>query len=157
MALIPLLTTLLVAEFRTKNLTTQLDPVRDTQFETEKRIGTYRNYLGREGHKQWGYTAKAEEVWNREGFDDAAGVLTSLAASCAFIESKCLMYMNLLDWFQKKVEGEGGESNKWQRSAQAVCNLKIGFLRCGLENDRLRAIHLGERAKVQVQAVSTTH
>lgn len=79
----------------------KLEEIRIQLYETEKRIGSHKNYQHKETHTRWGYYARGEDVWKREGFDAAGGELTSMVSDCVMLESKAQLYARLLNWIEE--------------------------------------------------------
>ena len=144
---------LLLAQLRTSTMPDKLEEIRIQLYETEKRIGSHKNYQHKETHTRWGYYARGEDVWKREGFDAAGGELTSMVSDCVMLESKAQLYARLLDWIEKmhcKVLSKSLDRGR----SDSLLNEKIWVLKGNLELSRIRSEYLGRRAEAQVQAVS---
>lgn len=153
---IPVLT--LLVELRMVKYPAILTKMRDDVYKIEKTLGTHKNYQHKATHTEWGYYARGDEVWKREGFEESAGELTSLAADCARLESKCRVYLKCLSWIQgltdELLSKLAVNSDSVMTKLTTAMNIKIGFTRDRLENDMNRSVYLGQRAQIQVQAVS---
>ena len=147
----PMLLPLIILETRTEHVVERLTPVRDQVYDTEKLIGSHKNYQKSAKHVKWGYYERGETVWARKGFDGSAGVLTSLAADAAFFESQCSAGLNFLFWIE-----EMHKASPLTCDLKPDLNSKIRFMRSGLENSRIRCGYLGRRAEIAVQQVSAS-
>ena len=144
---------LLLTQLRTSTMPGQLEEVRIQLYETEKRIGSHKNYQHKETHTRWGYYARGEDVWKREGFDAAGGELTSMVSDCVMLESRAQLYARLLNWIEemhRKVLPKSLHQGRYD----SLLNEKIRILKDNLELSRIRSEYLGRRAEAQVQAVS---
>ncbi|KAH0542499.1 hypothetical protein FGG08_003095 [Glutinoglossum americanum] len=152
----PMLLPTILVELRTKSIPNNLSKIRTAVYETEKVIGTHKNYEHKSTHARWGYYAQGREVWDREGFESSAGELTSLASHCVLLESKCQINLRLLQWIEEMDNalplGAAGQRAGPGAQPKAALSGKIAFMRNGLENNRIRSEYLGKRAQVQVQA-----
>ena len=144
---------LLLVQLRTSTMPDKLEEIRIQLYETEKRIGSHKNYQHKETHTRWGYYARGEDVWKREGFDAAGGELTSMVSDCVMLESKAQLYARLLNWIEEMHRKVSSQSLNRGRSS-SLLNEKIEVLKGNLELSRLRSEYLGRRADAQVQAVS---
>lgn len=144
---------LLLAQLRTSTMPDKLEEIRIQLYETEKRIGSHKNYQHKETHTRWGYYARGEDVWKREGFDAAGGELTSMVSDCVMLESKAQLYARLLNWIEEMHRKVLSKSLNQGRS-DSLLNEKIWVLKSNLELSRIRSEYLGRRAEAQVQAVS---
>jgi hypothetical protein len=155
----PILLPTILVELRMAKIPLSLTQVRNEVYKIEKTLGTHKNYRHLATHTEWGYYSRGEEVWNREGFEESAGELTSLAADCALFESKCQINLRLLAWIQEMNNLLSpkfiGQSNSLNADPNTAMDGKIEFMRSGLENNIIRSVYLGQRAQVQVQAVSS--
>jgi hypothetical protein len=146
---------LIIVEVRTEHLVDYLTTIRDKTYDTEKLIGSHKNYQNLARHIEWGYYERGEAVWARGEFDGAAGVLTSLAADAALSEFQCSLTLKFLSWIDNRHRLAKPETSSdpfldsWSRLAS-----KISFMKSGLENSQLRCGYLGRRADVAVQQVS---
>ena len=143
---------LLLAQLRTSTIPDKLEEIRIQLYETEKRIGSHKNYQHKETHTRWGYYARGEDVWKREGFDAAGGELTSMVSDCVMLESKAQLYARLLNWIEEMHCKVLSKSLSQGRS-DSLLNEKIWVLKGNLELSRIRSEYLGRRAEAQVQAV----
>ncbi|KAI4179895.1 MAG: hypothetical protein L6R41_007581, partial [Letrouitia leprolyta] len=143
---------ILLAQLRTSTVPDKLEEIRIQLYETEKRIGSHKNYQHKETHTRWGYYARGEDVWKREGFDAAGGELTSMVSDCVMLESKAQLYARLLDWIE---EMHRKFSSKMQNQGRhdPLLHEKIRVLQNNLEYCRVRSEYLGRRAEAQVQNV----
>ncbi|KAI4212762.1 MAG: hypothetical protein LQ351_004655 [Letrouitia transgressa] len=144
---------LLLAQLRTSTMSDTLEEIRIQLYETEKRIGSHKNYQHKETHTRWGYYARGEDVWKREGFDAAGGELTSLVSECVLIESKAQLYARLLNWIEE-MHRKALSKRLNQGRFDPLLDEKIWVLKGNLEHSRIRSEYLGRRAEAQVQAVS---
>ncbi len=144
---------LLIAQLRTSTMSDNLEEIRIQLYDTEKRIGSHKNYQHKETHTRWGYYARGEDVWKREGFDAAGGELTSMVSDCVMLESKAQLYARLLDWIEEMHRKILSESSHQGRS-DSLLEEKVRVSKSNLEHARIRSEYLGRRAGAQVQAVS---
>jgi hypothetical protein len=142
----------LLAQIRTSTIPDMLEEIRIQLYETEKRIGSHKNYHHKETHSRWGYYAKGEEVWKREGFDAAGGELTSMVSDCVMVESTAQLYARLLNWIEER-HSKVPSKTLHQGRIDMLLIEKIHFLKGNLEHSRIRSEYLGRRAGAQVQAV----
>lgn len=143
---------LLLTQLRTSNMPNKIQEIRTQLYETEKRIGSHKNYQHKETHTRWGYYARGEEVWKREGFDAAGGELTSMVSDCVMLESKAQLYTRLLDWIGEMHRKFPVQSLEQAGRPYPLLNEKIRVMKGNLEHCRIRSEYLGRRAEAQVQA-----
>jgi hypothetical protein len=143
---------LLLIQLRTMTMPDMLAEIRTQLYETEKRIGSHKNYQHKETHTRWGYYARGEDVWKREGFDAAGGELTSMVSDCVMLESKAQLYARLLNWIEE-LHSRDSLKTIHQGRIDMLLTEKIHFLKGNLEHSRIRSEYLGRRAGAQVQAV----
>ena len=119
-------------------------------------LGSHKNYQNSSKHVEWGHYDCGDAVWEREGFDGSAGVLTSLAADAAQFESQCSMNLGFLSWTDEMHKANLLISSTNALSSDTASSLtsKIAFMKSCLENGRIRCGYLGRRAEIAVQQVS---
>ena len=149
----PMALPLLLVHLRIRVNPKTLAILRTKLYNTEKRIGSHKNYETKKSHKSMGFYARGEEVWRRKGFDDAGREFTSMVSDCVRIESKAQLYMSLLDWI-RDMHGSLPRNATAKKQFGMSLDDKMTFMKNGLEQHRSRSEYLGKRAAAQVEAVS---
>jgi len=148
----PLLLPLILLEHRTERMASTLSKIRTEIYSVEKTAGTHKNYQRRRHHDEAGYYAIGEKVWEREDFESTPNILTAIASDCAFLAANCEINKNMLSWIDES-------NSQWSKEfgdiiSCSVVGGKISTMRTWLQNNHTRSSYLGQRAQVQIQAVS---